>query len=58
MTARRKLPSKVGIVVLLGAALLLLVTDLVVVLEQVLTKVAAEVAPHGMDVVGVVLRVV
>jgi hypothetical protein len=38
--------------------LLLLVADLVVLLEQVLAKVAAEVAPHGMDVVGVVLRVV
>jgi hypothetical protein len=40
------------------AALLLLVAGLVVVLEQVLAKVAAEVAPDGMDVVGVVLRVV
>jgi hypothetical protein len=40
------------------AVLLLLVAGLVVVLEQVLAKVAAEVAPHGMDVVGVVLRVV
>jgi hypothetical protein len=38
--------------------LLLLVADLVVMLEQVLAKVAAEVAPHGMDVVGVVLCVV
>jgi hypothetical protein len=41
-----------------SAFLLLLVADLVVMLEQVLAKVAAEVAPHGMDVVGVVLCVV
>jgi len=34
------------------------VADLVVMLDQVLAKVAAEVAPHGMDVVGVVLCVV
>ena len=38
--------------------LFLLVADLVVLLEQILAKVPAEVAPHGMDVVGVVLRVV
>jgi hypothetical protein len=40
------------------AVLLLLVANLVVLLEQVMTKVAGKIAPHGVDVVGVVLRVV
>ncbi len=35
-----------------------LVACVVVLLEQVLAEVAREVAPHGVDVVGVVLRVV
>jgi hypothetical protein len=38
--------------------LLPLVTGLVVLLEQIFAKVAGEVAPHGMDKVAVVLRVV
>ena len=40
------------------AVLLLLMTGLVVLLEQVFAKVAGEVAPHGVDVVGIVLRVI
>jgi hypothetical protein len=34
------------------------VTHRIVLLEQVFSEVAAEVAPYGVDVVGVVLRVV
>ncbi len=40
------------------AALFRPVAGLVVLMEQVLAKVPCEVAPHGVDVVGVVLRVV
>jgi hypothetical protein len=35
-----------------------LVAGLSVLLEEVVAEVASEVAPHGVDVVGVVLRVV
>ena len=41
-----------------GCSLLVLVAGMIVLLEQVLAEVAAEVAPHGVDVVGVVLCVV
>jgi len=37
---------------------LLLVVGLIVLLEQVLAELTAEVAPYGVDVVGTVLRVV
>jgi hypothetical protein len=40
------------------AVLLLLVVGLVMLLEQVLAKVAGQVAPHGVDVIGVVLRII
>jgi hypothetical protein len=38
--------------------LALLVTSLVVLLQKVLTKIACEVAPDGVDVVGFVLGIV
>jgi len=58
LTTRRRLYEPAIRPVLVRGKHLFFVTRRIVLLQQVFSEVAAEVPPNGVDVVGVVLRVV